>query len=216
MAGHKAALPLSALPLSYLNSFQGQAIVFDPAGPDAPANAWPGSNAILHTSAASAPASAPQAVQPPGNTAGSQCCQAAAVTFEMVPSNKAGVLSLSSDLAHVVVKLLWQQRFYTIALQQLEKLLSHAESADSLSSEEKTSKSHGQHGPLLSALAHLLKGTPAKITKADVPRLLRWLLMALEVLQQPDQCADKSVMANLLELVKAMLEDPAGRLCANL
>lgn len=216
MAGHKAALPLIALPLSYLNSFQGHAIVSDPAGPDTSANSWPGSKAVLHTSAVSSPASTPQGVQAPGNTAGSQCCQAAAVTFEMILSNKAGVLPLSSDLAHVVMKPLWQQRFYTIALQQLEKLLSQSESADSLSPEAKSSQGHGQQGPLLLALAHLLKGTPAKISKADLPRLLRWLLMALKMLQQPDQCADKSVVADLLELVKTMIEDSTGRLYATL
>ena len=216
MAGHKAALPLIALPLSYLNSFQGQAVMSDPAGPDTPANAWPGSNATLLTSAVPAPASTPQAGKPAGNSAGSQCCQAAAATFEMVPSNKTSALSLSSRMAHVAAKPLWQQRFYTIALQQLEKLLTHSESTDRLSLVEEASQGATQQGPLLLALAYLLKGTPAKISKADLPRLLKWLLMALQLLQQPDQSADISVIADLLELVKTMIEDPTGRLCADL
>ena len=216
MAGHKAALPLIALPLSYLDSFQAQAVMSDPAGPDAPAHAWPGSSATLLTSAAPAPASTPQAVQPAGNTAGSQCCQAAAATFEVVPSNKTSVLSLSNRMAHVVAKPLWQQRFYTLALQQLEKLLTHSESTDSRSPVEEAGQGLTQQGALLLALAYLLKGTPAKISKADLPRLLKWLLMALKLLQQPDQGADKSVIAELLELVKTMIKDPTGRLCANL
>ena len=212
MAGHTAALPLIALPLSYLDSFQHQAIMSDPAGPDAPAQDAPGSNASLLTSAASAPASTPQAIQPLDNTAGSLCRQAAAATFEMVLSNKTSVLSLSNKMAHVVAKPLWQQRFYTTALQQLEKLLTRS---DSTSPVQEASQGLSQQGPLLLALAYLLKGTPAKISKTDLPRLLKWLLMALALLQQPDQGADKSVIADLLKLVKTMIEDPSGRLCAN-
>lgn len=217
MAGHKAALPLVAVPLSYLDSADGRAILSDPAGPNAQANAWPGSDATLLTSAVSVPVSTPQAVQPPAsNTADSQCCQAAAATFEMVPSNTTSVLSLSHKMAHAVAKPLWQQRFYTVALQQLEKLLTHPPSTNSLSPAEEASQGLTQQGPLLLALAYLLKGTPAKISKADLPRLLKWLLMALEVLQQPHQGADKFIIAGLLELVKTMIEDSTGRLCANL
>lgn len=210
MAGHKAALPLVALPLSYLNSFQSQA---GTSGPEpAPAKAWPDSDSAPPTMASGVGTAV--AVRWTSSTATTQCRQAAAAIFDMVPSNQASVLPLSNDMAHVVVKPLWQQRFYTVALQQLEKLLAQSESADSLSQNGRSSQ-YSQQGPLLLALAYLLKGTPAKISKADLPQLLRWLLMALELLQQPDQCAEKSVMADLLERVKTMIEDPTGTLCAD-
>ena len=217
MAGHKAALPLVALPPSYLNSFPSQGGM---SGPEpAPAKPWPDSDSAPRTrvsgmeTAVAVPIPASTST-PQCNTAMTQCCQAAAATYETVPANRSCVLSLSSDMAHVVVKPLWQQRFYTVALQQLEKLLQQSESADILIQDGKSSQCHSQQGPLLLALAYLLKGTPAKISRADLPRLLRWLLKALELLQQPDQCTEKAVMADLLERVKTMIEDPTGRLCA--
>ena len=207
MAGHKAALPLIALPLSYLEGVPGQGAVSAPE----PADEQPISDPNRLTSAVSGSASTSQAAVSPGTTAGNRCCQAAAAVFEMVPSTNVSVLSLSKDMAHVTVKPLWQQRFYTAALQQLEKLLAQSESAVSLSPEAQSGQGHSQQGALLLALAYLLKGTPAKISKADLPRLLRWLLMALELLQQPIQCAAVCVMAHLLELVKTVMEDPTGR-----
>ncbi|KAL3149263.1 hypothetical protein ABBQ32_002080 [Trebouxia sp. C0010 RCD-2024] len=206
MAGHKAALPLIALPLSYLQSLEGQITMSGSAS----ANAV---DAAQLTNAIPTHASRPhQAALPSGYRAGDQCCQAAAAVFELVPSTKVvGVLSLSKDMAHVIVKPLWQQRFYTAALQHLDKLLTESESPASQTPDLPSSQGHGQKGRLLLALAYLLKGTPAKISRADLSRLLRWLLMALETLQQPGLCADKFVMAHLLELVKSTIEDPTGR-----
>ena len=208
MAGHKAALPLIALPLSYLQGFEGQVSMSGPTSADA-------SDAALLTPAVPTHASTPhQAALPPGDPAGDQSCQAAAAAFGLVPdTQQLGVLSLSKDMAHVIMKPLWQQRFYTAALQQLEKLLAQSESAASQTPDMQSRQGHSQKGCLLLALAYLLKGTPAQISKADLPRLLRWLLMGLELLQQPGLCADKCVMTHLLELVKSVIEDPTGRLC---
>ena len=212
MAAHKAALPLVALPLSYLNSFQSQGGI---SGPEAAsATPWPSAPLTAVSGMGAAVAVLDPASTPQRNTATKQCFQAAAATYETVPSNQASVLSLSNDMAHVIVKPLWQQRFYTVALQQLKKLLQQSEAADSLSQAGKSSQCQSQQGPLLLALAYLLKGTPAKISRADLPQLLRWLLKALELLQQPDQCTEKAVMADLVERVKTMIEDPTGRLCA--
>lgn len=211
MAGHKAALPLVALPLSYLEGCQGQACISGTT----PTEAQPAEDASLLASAGSTPASTlRQAALAPSSPAGDGSCQAAAAAFELVPSTREGVLSLSKDMAHVIVKPLWQQRFYTAALQQLERLLTRSESAASPSPEMQPSQAHGQRSRLLLALAYLLKGTPAKISKADLPRLLRWLLMALELVQQPGLHADKSVMAHLLELVRTIIQDATGRLSA--
>lgn len=209
MAGHEAGLPLIALPLSYLQGFGSQVSMSGSASANA-------ADTAQQTPAVPTHASSPhQAALPSGYPAGSECCQAAAAVFELVPSTTAvGVLSLSKDLAHVIVKPLWQQRFYTAALQQLEKLLTETDSPASQTPDLQSSQGHRQKGRLLLALAYLLKGTPAKLSRADLPRLFRWLLKALEVLQQPGLCADKFVMAHLLELVRSVIEDPTGRLGA--
>ena len=203
MAGHKSALPLTALPLSYLTC-------------SASASSQPSSTsasdggAIPPPSAGSSHTSLGEAQQSGKFQADRACVHAAAATFELVSSSQASSLAFSKDMAQVIVKPLWQQRFYTVALQQLEKLLTQSQSTTSLSSDAQASQHNTSQGPLLLALACLLKGTPANISKADVVRLLGWLLTALNVLQQPSQCNDKNAIAGLLELVKTVVEDPTG------
>ena len=67
-----------------------------------------------------------------------------------------------------------------------------------------------QHGPLLLALAYLLKGTPANLSRADMPRILGLLLTALDVLQLPGQCRDKGLLKGALQSVQAVMKEPTG------
>ncbi|KAL0023064.1 hypothetical protein WJX79_007041 [Trebouxia sp. C0005] len=68
-----------------------------------------------------------------------------------------------------------------------------------------------QQGPLLLALACLLKGTPAHISKADLPGMVGLLLTALDVLQLPGQCRDKGVLRGALRSVQAVMKESTGR-----
>lgn len=222
MAGHAASLQLVGLPLSYLHTHQipPSAPLLQPQATDAShlgssSHTDGGGNA--HQSGAGETAVGEGLQQHP--TAAWECIQAAAATFEVVLSDQDSVLSLSRDLSHVKVKLIWQQRFYTAVLQQLEKLLTTAPQLAANSSMDEQPPAKGtterQHGPLLLALAYLLKGTPAKLSKGDLPRLVGTLLTALDVLQLPGQCRDKGVLTGLSESVQAVMKDPTG-MCPDL
>ena len=213
MAGHKPALPLTALPLTALPlSYLACCARASPRSTSKSASAYaqPAAGGSLLIPTAPSHAKLQTEQQSEGLPADSACVQAAAATFELVPSTQASSLAFSKDMAHVIVKPLWQQRFYTIALQQLEKLLTQSQSTASLSADAQASQGHMRQGPLLLALAYLLKGTPVNISKADVLRLLGWLLTALNVLQHTSQCNDKDAIAGLLKLVKTVVEDPTG------
>ena len=214
MAGHSASLQLVDIPLSYLSSHQA-------AASDQPLQA---SHAVMKTEQGSSPADGgdhtgqaglggtPIADEPPQHSATTQqCLQAAAATFELVPSAQDSILPLSREMSHVKVKLLWQQRFYTVALQRLEKLLTARESAGNTDGQQPTNGTdERQHSPLLLALAYLLKGTPANLSRADLPRLLGLLLTALDVLQLPGQCREKGVLRGALQSVQAVMKEPTG------
>ena len=218
MAGHAASLHLLGLPLSYLHTHQSPPWdpLLQPQQMDAP-HSGTDDGGDAHQSGAGGAVDGGGLQQHPA--AAWECIQAAASTFKLVLSDQDSVLSLSRDLSHVRVKLIWQQRFYTAVLQQLEKLLTAApqSAADSSTDEQLPTKgtTERQQGPLLLALAYLLKGTPAKLSKADLPGLVGTLLTALDVLQLPGQCRDKGVLTGLLESVQAVTKDPTG-VCPNL
>ncbi len=215
MAGHSASLQLVDIPSSYLSSHQVPA-------PDQPLKASHGgvkseqgsSQADCGDQTGQAgldgtPIADEPSLQPSATTG--QCLQAAAATFELVPSAPDSILPLSREMSHVKVKLLWQQRFYTVALQRLEKLLTARESAGNTDGQQPTDGTdERQHGPLLLALAYLLKGTPANLSRADMPRILGLLLTALDVLQLPGQCRDKGVLRGALQSVQAVMKEPTG------
>ena len=216
MAGHSASLQLVDIPLSYLSSHQAPA-------PDQPLKASHGGmkteQGSLHADSDCADQTGkaglvgtPVADEPPQHSVTTeQCLQAAAATFEVAPSAQDSILPLSRQMSHVKVKLLWQQRFYTVALQRLEKLLTVRESAGSTDGQQPTDGTdQRQHGPLLLALAYLLKGTPANLSRADMPRILGLLLTALDVLQLPGQCRDKGVLRGALQSVQTVMKEPAG------
>ena len=222
MAGHAAGLHLVGLPLSYLHTHQT---------PPSDPQLQPQQRDVVNASSSSHTDGCGDANQSGVGgavdgegvqqhpAAAWECIQAAAATFEVVLSDQDSVLSLSRDLSHVKVKLIWQQRFYTAVLQQLEKLLATAPRLAAKSSTDEQPPTKGtterQQGPLLLALAYLLKGTPAKLSKADLPRLVGTLLTALDVLQLPGQCRDKGVLTGLSESVQAVMKDPTG-MCPDL
>ncbi len=215
MAGHSASLQLVDIPLSYLSRHQ------------APASGQPlkASHGGMKTEQGSSPAEGGDHSRQAGlggtpiadesslqhSASIGQCLQAAAATFELVPSAQDSILPLSREMSHVKVKLLWHQRFYTVALQRLEKLLTMHESVGSTDGQQPTvSTDERQHGPLLLALAYLLKGTPANLSRADMPRILGLLLTALDVLQLPGQCRDKGLLKGALQSVQAVMKEPTG------
>ncbi|KAA6427990.1 MAG: MMS19 nucleotide excision repair protein [Trebouxia sp. A1-2] len=208
-------LQLMDIPLSYLSSHQ------------APASEQPlqASHAVMKTEQGSFPANggdhtgqaglggtsiADEPLQHSATT--EQCLQAAAATFELVPSAQDSILPFDRETSHVKVKLLWQQRFYIVALYRLKELLTVCESAGSTDGQQPTdSTDKRQQGPLLLALACLLKGTPAHISKADLPGMVGLLLTALDVLQLPGQCRDKGVLRGALRSVQAVMKESTGR-----
>lgn len=208
MAGHRAGPTLAELPLSYLSSthsrgtdssLQGQQLTVVGGGVSA---ARDGIAGVTDTDG--------QLQQDP--SAEGDCFHEAAATFEVVPAGPDCMLSLSREASHVKVKPLWQQRFYTVNLQQLEKLLKQSpQSADGVDGQQ-PAKGHveRQQGPLLLALAYLLKGTPSKISKADLPRLIGLMLTSLDMPQLPGRCKDKSVMLSLLQSIQLVMKDPTG------
>ncbi|DBA97294.1 TPA: mms19 nucleotide excision repair [Trebouxia sp. C0004] len=215
MAGHAASLQLVDIPISYLSSHQAPASDKPLQASHAVTKIQQGSSAAdggdhtRQTGRGGMPI-ADEALQYSATTG--QCLQAAAATFELVPSAQDSILPLSREMSHVKVKLLWQQRFYTVALQRLEKLLTVRESAGDTDGQQPTdSADKRQHGPLLLALAHLLKGTPANLSRADLPRIVGLLLTALDVLQLPGQCKDKGVLKGALQSVQAVMKEPTGR-----
>ena len=214
MAGHSASLQLVDIPLSYLSSHQAPASDQPPQASHAVMKTEQGSSPVDggdHTGQAGLGRTpiADESLQRSATTG--QCLQAAAATFELVPSAQDSILPLSREMSHVKVKLLWQQRFYTVALQRLEKLLTVHESAGRTNGQQPTdSTDKRQHGPLLLALAYLLKGTPANLSRADLPRIVGLLLTALDVLQLPGQCRDKGVLRGALQSVQAVMKEPTG------
>ena len=212
-------LQLMDIPLSYLSSHQ------------APASEQPlqASHAVMKTEQGSFPANggdhtgqaglggtsiADEPLQHSATT--EQCLQAAAATFELVPSAQDSILPFDRETSHVKVKLLWQQRFYIVALYRLKELLTVCESAGSTDGQQPTdSTDKRQQGPLLLALACLLKGTPAHISKADLPGMVGLLLTALDVLQLPGQCRDKGVLRGALRSVQAVMKESTG-VCTHL
>ena len=216
MAGHSASLQLVDIPLSYLSSHQapasdqplkashgGMKAEQGSSHADSDCNDQTGKAGLVGTPVADEPLQHSVTTE--------QCLQASAATFELVPSAPDSILPLSREMSHVKVKLLWQQRFYTVALQRLEKLLTVRESAGSTDRQQPTDGTdERQHGPLLLALAYLLKGTPANLSRADLPRLLGLLLTALDVLQLPGQCREKGVLRGALQSVQAVMKEPTG------
>lgn len=216
MAGHSASLQLVDIPLSYLSSHQapasdqplkashgGMKAEQGSSHADSDCNDQTGKAGLVGTPVADEPLQHSVTTE--------QCLQASAATFELVPSAPDSILPLSREMSHVKVKLLWQQRFYTVALQRLEKLLTVRESAGSTDRQQPTDGTdERQHGPLLLALAYLLKGTPANLSREDMPRILGLLLTALDVLQLPGQCRDKGVLRGALQSVQAVMKEPAG------
>ncbi len=215
MAGHSASLQLVEIPLSYLSSHQvpdyDQTLKASHGGMKAEQGSSPADDGD-HTGQGGldgVPIADKSSLQHSATTG--QCLQAAAATFELVPSAQDSILPLSREVSRAKVKLLWQQRFYTVALQRLKKLLTMHESAGSTDGQQPTnSTDKRQHGPLLLALAYLLKGTPANLSRADMPCILGLLLTALDVLQLPGQCRDKSVLRGALQSVQAVMKEPTG------
>ncbi len=210
MAAHKPALHLAETTLSYLDHFPAADQSLQASqSPSSSSSQNPAATGSIEPSPASESRKSQQSA-----AAMTDAIQAAAATFESVPASQESVLSLSKDFSHVTVKPLWQQRFYTVTLQQLEKALLHPQSAARMGTDEQQpaeGSDKGQQGPLLLALAYLLKGTPAKLSKADLPRLVGLLLTALEVFQLPGQCEDKDVMLALLQSVQSVMKDPTGQ-----
>ena len=139
MAGSQAALSLVHLPLSYLststssssqvpsNRTSGTQSADAHAGADAYAHAH--TSLRVNDSSSAGPVFDSEGQQH-GTTAEADCIWAAAAAFELIPaSQEDSVLTLSRSLSNVTVKPVWQQRFYTVTLQQLKKLLAASQSA---------------------------------------------------------------------------------------
>lgn len=222
MAGHVAAFDLAMLPLDYFTSRHATAAQ--------PAQEHHQHGIIAVTDTTTASDTHTQHILPEegqsselSSTAAIQA--AAASLYQLVPASQFSILSLDKGLGHTTQKLLWQQRFFTQSLQQLEKLLNGATDPVTTNSastsvllindqQPQTNQSGSgqavQQEHLLVALAHLVKGTPAHIVKTALPGLAGLLLQGLAVLQQPGYSTDSSLLLGVLKTVDSVMKDATG------
>lgn len=233
MAGHTAAYELAMLPLHFLTSGQSSATQDHSSQTNSTGNDTVkaaetnqvGQEDRFHGRSTSPSDSTMQLTE-------SASIGAAAAVYELVPAEQNSILSFSRDLAHAKVKLLWQQRFFTQSLQQLQQSLHGAttsgassatqmevddgEAADSNSSiadQQKKQPNKGQsvrQQHLLLTLAHLVKGTPPHIVKTALPGLVGLLLRTLDLLQLNMHSTDASLLLAVLFTVEGVLRDAAG------
>ena len=229
MAGHTAAYDLAMLPLRFLSTMNASAAQV------AQHHSPHGSPARNDTVSAAGTDAASNESRGPGSDATtsnsmiieSASIAAAAAVYEVVPAEQHSILSLSKDLAHAKVKPLWQQRFFTQILQQLQQSLDGANTAasqmevdsdDAADTNFKTADQQGKHSRkqglqqehLLITLAHLIKGAPPDIVKTALPGLVGLLLRALNLLQQTTHTTDASLLLAVLLTVEGVLRDAAG------
>lgn len=231
MAGHTAAYELAMLPLHFLTSGQSsatQAAQNNPTGNDTVTAAETdevSEQDRFHGSSTSPSDSTMELTE-------SASIGAAAAVYELVPAEQNSILSFSRDLAHAKVKLLWQQRFFTQSLQQLQQSLhgattsgassatqmevddgEAAETNCSIADQQEKQPNKGQsvqQQQLLLALAHLVKGTPPHVVKTALPGLVGLLLRTLDLLQLNMHSTDASLLLAVLFTVEGVLRDAAG------
>ena len=153
--------------------------------------------------------------------------QEAARVFEVALAGTDCPLSLSKA-SHHTLRLLWQQRLFTAALQALSSAAEGVRSQQHPGSNPEAGEhqqphphgpiqmaGHQQQGllPLLLGVACLVKGSPPGVLKPATQTLLPWLLGALQELPAAWLCGAGDVAGLLQALLLALsqvLTDPAG------
>ncbi len=153
--------------------------------------------------------------------------QEAARVFEVALAGTDCPLSLSKA-SHHTVRLLWQQRLFTAALQALSSAAEGVRSQQHPGPNPEAGEhqqppargrlqmaGHQQQGllPLLLGMACLVKGSPPGVLKPATQALLPWLLEALQELPAAWLCGAGNVAGLLQALLLALsqvLTDPAG------
>ena len=125
MAGHKAAFDLAILPIQFLTTAHTSTAQTARQHSPQPTRAVDGTVASDESSMSN---TARQAVgttadASSGSEGPASVAAAAAAVYEVVPAGQDSILSLTKELAHVKQKPLWQQRFFTQMLQQLQQSL---------------------------------------------------------------------------------------------
>lgn len=216
MAGHAGAFDLAMLPIQYLVSSRTTATLFSQADSLHGNSAMESTAKVSDSTAQQKPADL-RPTEDDSDVAETQA--AAALVYQLVPAGiQDGVLSFSKDLAHTKQKPLWQQRFFTQILQQLQQRLTSTATSATV---DVATNGHQQGSPdlaaqeehLLVALAHLVNGTPAHVVKPALPGLVGLLLRALDVLQKERHSKVSLLLLAMLRALESVLHEAPGMLC---